>query len=546
METAQRRGTDVVLVLDTSASMRAADVTPSVSFWQRQAAHSLLGLGFGKDRAALIACEGEAQALVPLTLDAGRGGSLPGRNGTGHGRGSRRRRSALIHMRWRPTSSRPDPRGAGRASCSLLAGEDLEGGVDGAAARAKAEGIIVHAGLRRRVDGSGAPVPDPSTSSAARAATRVTRTGSRWLSPRRPTPRSSSAPSRPRRESSFTVGGAGRNRFRGGRPGRSTARRAGPSTKSSPTRPEGGIRCRSALRSSRLGLLLTGALGREEIRGTARHPVPSALLRRGKRGCRGDSARRRRGSFWVRASRLNGCAISLSWLLCPASLWRQRRLNAGARPASQLHFLAEFLSFSPFRSGGRGRLGPRGEEARRRPGRLFLRRRWSSTPAEATGNFNRGVALSRCGEDTAKRSFRSRRRARRAAAASRWTRPTTRGRRAFGRAAESRLRLPFPGRHLGRRPERLRMQPGTTELGACGAGRGKRRRKEKEQQKDKKDKKDDKEKKDSQGQQDDQQAGSEEEEERLGRPGEGVRAEGEHDARQGRAAPLGHRARLRI
>src|SRR5205085_8012710 len=68
-ETAEREGSDVVILLDTSASMRAADLTPSRFVLAKQAASSLLTRLDG-DRLALVAVEGEAQTLVPLTLDS--------------------------------------------------------------------------------------------------------------------------------------------------------------------------------------------------------------------------------------------------------------------------------------------------------------------------------------------------------------------------------------------------------------------------------------------------------------------------------------------
>src|SRR5262249_15896274 len=72
-ESAERRGTDVGFVLDTSAWMRATDVSPSRFTLARQAAQSLLEK-LGSDRVALVACEGEAQTLVPLTLDTAAAG----------------------------------------------------------------------------------------------------------------------------------------------------------------------------------------------------------------------------------------------------------------------------------------------------------------------------------------------------------------------------------------------------------------------------------------------------------------------------------------
>jgi Ca-activated chloride channel family protein len=155
-ETAERRGTDVVLVVDTSASMRAADVSPSRFVIARQAAQSLLSR-LGSDRAALIACEGEAQALVPLTLDAAAVGLFL--DAMEPGMGAKPGTSIASGLR---AASDLFPAGSagGKNVVIFSDGEDLEGGVDAAIARAKAEGITVHTVFAGAVNGSGAPVPD--------------------------------------------------------------------------------------------------------------------------------------------------------------------------------------------------------------------------------------------------------------------------------------------------------------------------------------------------------------------------------------------------
>ena len=155
-ETAERRGTDVVLVVDTSASMRAADVSPSRFVLARQAAQSLLSR-LGSDRAALIACEGEAQALVPLTLDAAAVGLFL--DAMEPGMGPKPGTSIAAGL---ATAADLFPIGSagGKNAVIFSDGEDLEGGVDAAIARAKAEGITVHAVFVGTVNGSGAPVPD--------------------------------------------------------------------------------------------------------------------------------------------------------------------------------------------------------------------------------------------------------------------------------------------------------------------------------------------------------------------------------------------------
>jgi Ca-activated chloride channel family protein len=155
-ETAERRGTDVVLVVDTSASMRAADVSPSRFVLARQAAQSLLSR-LGSDRAALIACEGEAQALVPLTLDAAAVGLFLDAMEPGMGP----KPGTSIASGLAAAADLFPPGSAGGKNVVIFSdGEDLEGGVDAAIARAKAEGIMVHTVFVGALNGGGAPVPD--------------------------------------------------------------------------------------------------------------------------------------------------------------------------------------------------------------------------------------------------------------------------------------------------------------------------------------------------------------------------------------------------
>jgi Ca-activated chloride channel family protein len=155
-ETAERRGTDVVLVVDTSSSMRAADVSPSRFVLARQAAQSLLSR-LGSDRAALIACEGEAQVLVPLTLDAAAVGLFL--DAMEPGMGPRPGTSIAAGLA-AAADLFPAGSAGGKNAVVFSDGEDLEGGVDGAIARAKAEGIAVHTVFVGALNGIGAPVPD--------------------------------------------------------------------------------------------------------------------------------------------------------------------------------------------------------------------------------------------------------------------------------------------------------------------------------------------------------------------------------------------------
>jgi Ca-activated chloride channel family protein len=158
-ENVERRGADVVLVLDTSASMRATDVTPSRFVLARQAALSLVEKLPG-DRLALVGCEGEAQVLVPLTLDSAAValflealepgiGTLPG--------------TSLAAGLAAAAELMPPGTSAGKQVVVLSDGEDLEGGVDDAVAKAKAEGIVVHT-VFVGAEGRGAPVPEVDVS----------------------------------------------------------------------------------------------------------------------------------------------------------------------------------------------------------------------------------------------------------------------------------------------------------------------------------------------------------------------------------------------
>ncbi len=68
-EKVDRRGIDLVFVLDTSLSMAAADVSPS-RFWLAQSLVRQLVGALPGHRVALVAAEGEGEVLSPLTLDA--------------------------------------------------------------------------------------------------------------------------------------------------------------------------------------------------------------------------------------------------------------------------------------------------------------------------------------------------------------------------------------------------------------------------------------------------------------------------------------------
>ncbi len=138
-EKVEREGVDVVLVLDTSASMVTADVAPSRFFLARQALLQLVSRLEG-DRFALVAFEGEAYPLVPLTLDADAVGLFletiePGivpAPGTSLGQGLAKGLDAFV-----------DKERRNKVMVLVSDGENLEGDVEGAIARAKQAGVVV-------------------------------------------------------------------------------------------------------------------------------------------------------------------------------------------------------------------------------------------------------------------------------------------------------------------------------------------------------------------------------------------------------------------
>jgi len=153
-EKVEREGKDIVLVLDTSGSMATADVAPSRFFLARQALLQLIARLEG-DRFALVAFEGEAYPLVPLTLDADALGLFletvetgivpaPGSSlGTGLAKGL----EAFV-----------DKDRRNKAMVLVSDGEDLSGEVEEAVKRAKEAGVVVFTvGVGTE---SGQPVPE--------------------------------------------------------------------------------------------------------------------------------------------------------------------------------------------------------------------------------------------------------------------------------------------------------------------------------------------------------------------------------------------------
>ena len=153
-EKVEREGVDVVLVLDTSGSMATEDVAPSRFFLARAALLSLIARLEG-DRFGLVAFEGEAYPLVPLTLDADAVGLFlestePGIvPGPGSSLGSGLARGLELFA---------NPERRNKAMVLVSDGEDLEGDLEEAVGRAKEAGVVVHTvGVGSE---AGQPVPD--------------------------------------------------------------------------------------------------------------------------------------------------------------------------------------------------------------------------------------------------------------------------------------------------------------------------------------------------------------------------------------------------
>jgi Ca-activated chloride channel homolog len=153
-EKVEREGVDVVLLLDASGSMATEDVAPSRFFLARQALASLVARLSG-DRFGLVAFEGEAYPLVPLTLDADALGLFldtlePGvvpSPGTSLRAGLVRGLDLFV-----------DKERRNKVMVLVSDGEDLEGEIEAAVSRAKEAGVVVHTvGVGTE---AGQPVPD--------------------------------------------------------------------------------------------------------------------------------------------------------------------------------------------------------------------------------------------------------------------------------------------------------------------------------------------------------------------------------------------------
>lgn len=158
--TVERRGVDLVFVLDTSLSMGARDVAPS----RLQVAKALvrrLAEQMPSNRMALVAAEGRGVVLAPLTLDAAvidlvldtaEPGSLPVPG------------TELAPALATALEVFGDAEGGQRAIVVLSDGEDHGGGLDAVLTRLRQSGVVVHTlGVGTA---AGAPVPLPGPADA--------------------------------------------------------------------------------------------------------------------------------------------------------------------------------------------------------------------------------------------------------------------------------------------------------------------------------------------------------------------------------------------
>lgn len=170
LQSVERRGVDVVLVLDASLSMGARDVAPSRMAVAEALVRRLVQAMPG-NRVALLAAEGDGVVMAPLTTDAAvidllldgiEPGSLPV-PGTRLG-GSLDRLPTLFPPG--DPSGAPSSSGRHRAAILISDGEDHGGALDESIARVAEAGVIVHTLGVGTPDG--APVPVPGRPGAVR------------------------------------------------------------------------------------------------------------------------------------------------------------------------------------------------------------------------------------------------------------------------------------------------------------------------------------------------------------------------------------------
>jgi len=140
LETVTRRGIDVVVAVDTSASMLAEDVAPNRLAQARAAVLSLIDLLEG-DRIGLVAFSGSAYVACPLTLDYGAAGMfvdvldpdlLPVQG------------TAIATALRAATAAFPEEERRHKVVILITDGEDHEGDVQAAAMEAADAGVVVY------------------------------------------------------------------------------------------------------------------------------------------------------------------------------------------------------------------------------------------------------------------------------------------------------------------------------------------------------------------------------------------------------------------
>jgi Ca-activated chloride channel family protein len=158
-ETITRKGIDLVIVLDTSKSMAAEDITPSRLARGVRAAGTLIGRTEG-DRVALVTFAGRPALACPLTLDHEAVRLfLDAVDVETVSVGGTALADALIEgIRALGPPPAEGSEAKGRALLVISDGEDHEGGLDAAIAALKQAGVVVYAlgcGTEQ-----GGPVPD--------------------------------------------------------------------------------------------------------------------------------------------------------------------------------------------------------------------------------------------------------------------------------------------------------------------------------------------------------------------------------------------------
>jgi len=140
LETVTRRGIDVIVAVDTSASMLAEDVAPNRLAQARAAVLSLIDLLEG-DRIGLVAFAGNAYVACPLTLDYGAAAMfvdvldtdllpVPG--------------TAIAAALRTATAAFPEGERRHKVVILITDGEDHEGDIQAAAQEAADAGVIVY------------------------------------------------------------------------------------------------------------------------------------------------------------------------------------------------------------------------------------------------------------------------------------------------------------------------------------------------------------------------------------------------------------------